>query len=230
MSNNLQILSNVEVHSKTGSKSKVSKNKVLNLGHLNFDIVSNFVLRISYFSCRDTLHASRNSALQLSRELYKSNLFLQNKAKLQNDQMNVTALLTKGSVNFRTFCQQKNEPKRTQNKAKFKNANMNVTPLLTKEYEHFRPFSRCKNKAKQSQNKANFSPKSASVSQNKPNSVKIGNFNRPTPSRSAFHFNSVFCVPRSVSSFVTNICLCFSPKFAVKWLKFIRKTLWLKES
>ena len=39
------------------------KAKVLNLGHLYFDIVSVLELRISYFSYRDTLHASRDTNL-----------------------------------------------------------------------------------------------------------------------------------------------------------------------
>jgi len=40
-----------------------NQGKVLNLDNLDFDIVSNFVLRISYFSYRDTLHASRFTKL-----------------------------------------------------------------------------------------------------------------------------------------------------------------------
>ena len=38
-----------------------NQGKLLNLGHLDFDIVSNFELRISYFSYRDTLHDSRDT-------------------------------------------------------------------------------------------------------------------------------------------------------------------------
>ncbi len=54
----------VLVSADTRQKSSFGKQgKVLNLGHLDFDIVSNFVLRISYFSHRDTLYASRFTKL-----------------------------------------------------------------------------------------------------------------------------------------------------------------------
>ena len=58
------------------------KGNVLNLGNLYFDIVSDFVLRISYFLYRDTLHAIRDTnlsstlverALQIKPFLYKTN-------------------------------------------------------------------------------------------------------------------------------------------------------------
>ena len=63
---------------------------VLNLGHLYFDIVSNFVLRISDFSYRDTLHASRDTnlpstpverALQIEPFLCKTNPILERPSK-----------------------------------------------------------------------------------------------------------------------------------------------------
>jgi len=114
MPNNLQILDNVERHAKISSKSNVRENKVLNLGHLDFDIVSDFVLRISYFSYQNTLQGSRNHPLHLSRELYKSHLFMQNKAKLQNDDMNATTYITKVYDNLLTFCRRKNKAKQSQ--------------------------------------------------------------------------------------------------------------------
>jgi len=57
--------------------------------------------------------------LHLSRELYKSNLFLQNKANLKNDQKGVTTYKTKSSDNFRYFSRPKNKAKRTQNEPNF---------------------------------------------------------------------------------------------------------------
>ena len=107
----------------------------------------------------------RNHPLQLSRELYKSTLFMQNKAKLQNTEMNVTALLTRGSEVFRLFSRRKNKPKQSQNKAKLQNDEMNVTSFITKGYINFRLYGHPKNKPKQSQFKPNFGPKLASFSQ-----------------------------------------------------------------
>jgi len=63
-----------------------SKNKVLNLDHLDFDIVSDFDIRISDFASFDPLH--------LSRTLYKSPLFMPNKANLLDARMNLTSLIT----------------------------------------------------------------------------------------------------------------------------------------
>jgi len=91
------------------------KNKVLNLDHLDFDIVSNFVLRISCFSYRDTLHDSRNCPLHLSRELYKSTLFMQNKAKFSRARMNITPILTREYGNIMLCGSRKNKAKQTQN-------------------------------------------------------------------------------------------------------------------
>jgi len=60
------------------------------LGNFDFDIVSNFVLRISYFSYRDTNFPSTFvvSALQIAH-------FMQNKPNFQKDQMNVSRVSTK---------------------------------------------------------------------------------------------------------------------------------------
>ena len=58
----------------------------MNLGHLDFDFVSDFVLRISNFASLGPLH--------LSRTLYKLALFMQNKPKFRKSQMNVNKVLT----------------------------------------------------------------------------------------------------------------------------------------
>ena len=93
----------------------------------------------------------QNTPLHLSRTLYKSNLFMQNKANLQNDKMNVTAYLTKSSENFMLFGSRKNKANQSQNKANFQHANMNVTPLLKNYYENLQLY-RC------SENKPNSKP------------------------------------------------------------------------
>ena len=68
----------------------------MNLGHLDFDIVSNFDIRISYFSYRDTLHASRDTNLFFTTVVsaLQIRLFMQNKANFRKSQMNVTKVLT----------------------------------------------------------------------------------------------------------------------------------------
>ena len=79
------------------------KNKVLNLGHLDFDIVSNFVLRISDFASLG-IFTLVVSALQI-------HLFMQNKANFRKSQMNATKVLT-NDYKIKTLGQHgKNEPK-----------------------------------------------------------------------------------------------------------------------
>ena len=53
---------------------RLGRRIILNLGHLDFDIVSDFDIRISDFASLGPLH--------LSRTLYKSALFMQNKPNL----------------------------------------------------------------------------------------------------------------------------------------------------
>ena len=78
----------------------------MNLGNLDFDIVSNFVLLISYFSYRDTNFSSTfvESALQIAH-------FMQNKPNLRKAQMNVTNLLTTNYEQLTMNYVQKNKPK-----------------------------------------------------------------------------------------------------------------------
>jgi membrane protein YdbS with pleckstrin-like domain len=71
----------------------------------------------------NTLHASRDTlheiALQLSRELYKSNLFLQNKANFKNVQIYASACNTNSYGNLVAFSRRKNKAKQSQNKPNF---------------------------------------------------------------------------------------------------------------
>ena len=73
----------------------------MNLDHLDFDIVSDFVLRISYFSYRDTLYASRDTKLPSTtvENPLQISSFMQNKANLPDDQMNVNKVLTRDYEN-----------------------------------------------------------------------------------------------------------------------------------
>jgi len=121
----------------------------------------------SSFVHRETSIEHRESVLKplhLSRELYKSTLFMQNKANLHNDEMNVSNYIIRASEDFCNFFRRKNKAKQTQNKPNLQNAQINISTCNRKEYEIFRPFSRRKNKAKQTQVKPNFSSKLASFS------------------------------------------------------------------
>jgi hypothetical protein len=57
--------------------------------------------------------------LQLSRDLYKSTIFLQNKANLKHLFESITAYEISGSVNFMLFFRQKNKAKQSQFKPNF---------------------------------------------------------------------------------------------------------------
>jgi predicted amidohydrolase len=110
-----------------------------------------------------------------------------------------------------------------QNEPNFKITPIYTSTCITSSYSIFGIISHPKNEAKRTQNEPNFRPKLALFSLSKPNPVKIDNFRRLALPGNIFRFYSVFCVLRSVSSFVTNIWLCFSPKSAVKWPEKLRK-------
>jgi len=57
--------------------------------------------------------------LHLSRELYKSHLFLQNEPNFKNEQIGVSSFLIRSNDDFCDFHRRKNEPKRTQNEPNF---------------------------------------------------------------------------------------------------------------
>ena len=84
----------------------------MNLGHLDFDIVSDLELRISDFASFGALH--------LSRTLYKSALFMQNKANLLDVQMNVNSILTEDYERNDIFAVPENKANSNPNKANFK--------------------------------------------------------------------------------------------------------------
>jgi len=106
-----------------------NQGKVLNLDHLDFDIVSNphfhgdeftpvkaGVLRISYFSYRDTLHASRFTKLPSTsvENALQIGSFMQNKANFLDALMNVTSLITIDYENIANCKLGENKPKQSQ--------------------------------------------------------------------------------------------------------------------
>jgi len=78
-----------------------------------------YASRTTQYDTRDTLHASRKRALHLSRELYKSNIFLQNEPKFKIALIYTSACNINSYGNLIAFSRPKNEPKRTQNEPNF---------------------------------------------------------------------------------------------------------------
>ena len=98
----------------------------MNLGHLDFDIVSNFELRISYFASLVALH--------LSRTLYKSALFMQNKPNFRKSQMNVSILLQTAYENKRNWTIGQSKPNSNPIKPNLRKAKMNVNLYVIEDY------------------------------------------------------------------------------------------------
>ena len=81
--------------------------------------ILNTQYNIIKYASRTTQYASRNRPLHLSRELYKSTLFMQNKANFKNDQIYISACFRGGYDDFLNFSRPKNKAKQSQNKANF---------------------------------------------------------------------------------------------------------------
>jgi len=77
------------------------------------DNVPRFTLNATETSCATV---QRNSPLHLSRILYKSTLFMQNKPNVKSAQINVSSFITSKYVKVDTWWNQKNKPNQTQNK------------------------------------------------------------------------------------------------------------------
>jgi len=120
----------------------------LNLGHLYFDIVSNFVLRISDFASLG-ISTTVESALQIAP-------FMQNKPNLSDDQMNANMVLTmdyeKRTLGKRGKNKPNTNPIQTQTNPITEKQKMTVNKVLTNGYENKSHFWV---KAKQTQ----FKPK-----------------------------------------------------------------------
>ena len=115
--------------------------KVLNLGHLDFDIVSNFVLLISYFAGLG-ISTTVECALQI-------HLFMQNKANFQKSQMNVSCCLTMNyeqrTMNYEIKNKANSNPIQTQFKPNTNPIQTQFKPkqsqfLYAKKYSYGRDF------------------------------------------------------------------------------------------
>ncbi len=108
---------------------------------------------------REMILRAYKAPLHLSRVLYKSTLFMQNKPNLLDALMNVTSFYTVDYENDNTFRLPENKPNQTQYKANTnpiqtqypKSQKMNVTPILTKDYENETAFALRQNKPNQTQ-------------------------------------------------------------------------------
>jgi len=89
--------------------------------------------------------------LHLSRTLYKSTLFMQNKANLLDAQMNVNSILTKDYERNDIFAVPENKANSNPIKPNYRNAKMNANPVLTKDYENVSLRRRGQNKPNQTQ-------------------------------------------------------------------------------
>jgi len=89
-----------------------------------------------------TLYENRESSylraykapLHLSRTLYKSTLFMQNKPNFRKPKMNVNSLITTDYENKWQRRVRKNKPNSNPNKPNLRKAKMNVNLTLTKDY------------------------------------------------------------------------------------------------
>ncbi len=115
----------------------------MNLGHLDFDIVSDLELRISDFASLGIFTLVK-SPLQIS-------FFMQNKANFQKSQMNVTSFITKHYENKSNWTLGENKPNSNPIKANLLDAQMNISSVLTKYYENVRLHRRGENKPNQTQ-------------------------------------------------------------------------------
>ncbi len=85
---------------------------------------------------REMILSAYKAALQLSRTLYKSTLFMQNKANFRKAQMNVNSFITKDYRKNSAFAVQKNKANSKPNKANLKRAKMDVNIYYTEVYEN----------------------------------------------------------------------------------------------
>jgi len=83
-----------------------------------------------YSSCRVL------GPLHLSRTLYKSTLFMQNKANFRKAKMNVNSFITKDYERNDIFAVPENKANSNPIKANLPNAQMNISSVLTKDYEN----------------------------------------------------------------------------------------------
>jgi hypothetical protein len=129
----------------------------LNLGHLDFDIVStarcpaeNFELRISDFASLG-IFTLVESPLQIRP-------FMQNKANFRKSQMNVSPVITREYKNKSNWTLGENKANSNPIKANLLDAQMNISSVLTKYYRKKDDFAVQKNKPNSNPIKANTKP------------------------------------------------------------------------
>jgi hypothetical protein len=98
------------------------------------------------YEIRFTLHDSRNSPLHLSRTLYKSILFMQNKPNFRKSQMNANTFSKMTYENKSNWTLGQNKPNSNPIKPNLKRAQMNINSLITKDYRKKDAFASQKNK------------------------------------------------------------------------------------
>jgi len=106
---------------------------------------------VTIYAIRNTRYAIRNTSicpLHLSRTLYKSALFMQNKPNFRKSQMNVNIFSTKAYENKSNWTLGQNKPNSNPIKPNLRKAQMNVNSLITKDYRKNDDFAVRKNKAK----------------------------------------------------------------------------------
>jgi len=118
------------------------KGKVLNLGHLYFDIVSDLELRISDFASLG-IFTFVESPLQITYFLCKTKPILSAVGGLQ---MNVNLYNTTDYENKWQRRVRKNKPNSNPIKPNLRKAKMNVNSLITKDYRKKEDFAVQKNK------------------------------------------------------------------------------------
>jgi len=114
----------------------------LDLGHLDFDIVSDLELRISDFASLG-ISTTVKSPLQISYFLCKTNPILSAVGGLQ---MNVTTFITMNYEQRTMNDANKNKPNSKPIKPNLRKAKMNVNSLIAKDYRKNDDFTVRKNK------------------------------------------------------------------------------------
>jgi len=110
-------------------------------------------------ACRGVAFCETGSSLaplHLSRILYKSALFMQNKPNSLNVQIYINVYDTKIYKNKTAFRREKNKPNSNPNKPNFRKAKMNASSIITKDYRKKDDFSVRINKPNSNPIKANY--------------------------------------------------------------------------
>jgi len=91
-------------------------------------------VRYTLYENRESRYLRAYKALHLSRTLYKSTLFMQNKPNFQKSQMNVSIFSQMNYENKSNWTLGQNKPNSNPNKPNLRKVQMNVNLTLTKDY------------------------------------------------------------------------------------------------